>query len=223
MMPVTLRRSAEVEFVPEQRPATRSEQRLFFLAIAFAVGVGLFVRAFYVLSQDFPLNDGGLFYVMVQELKQAQYRLPVFSSYNFSEIPFGYSPLGFYLAALLTDLTPLSLLDIFRWLPLALTSATIVAFMFLARAILPSTMTVVAAVVAFALIPRSFLWLLMGGGITRSLGFLFAILSLHQMYLLYTQRQWRFALWATLFSGLTVLSHLGTAPFLAFSIALFFL
>lgn len=123
----------------------------------------------------------------------------------------------------MTDLTPLSLLDIFRWLPLALTSATIVAFMFLARAILPSTMTVVAAVVAFALIPRSFLWLLMGGGITRSLGFLFAILSLHQMYLLYTQRQWRFALWATLFSGLTVLSHLGTAPFLAFSIALFFL
>lgn len=81
MMPVTLRRSAEVEFVPEQRLATRSEQRLFFLAIAFAVGVGLFVRAFYVLSQDFPLNDGGLFYVMVQELKQAQYRLPVFSSY----------------------------------------------------------------------------------------------------------------------------------------------
>lgn len=223
MMPTTVRKPSSLERMRPQRRQIRSEHRCILLAAASAVGLGFLVRASYVLPRDFPLNDGGLFYMMVQELKQAHYRLPATSSYNFSDIPYGYSPLGFYLAALLTDLTPLDLLDAFRWLPLTVTTATMIAFLFLARAMLPSATAAVAAVFAFALIPRSFLWLLMGGGITRSLGFLFAILSLHQMYLLYTKRQWRFALRASLFSGLTVLSHLGTAPFLAFSSALFFL
>jgi hypothetical protein len=191
--------------------------------IAAALLTGFVVRAVHIVSADFPLNDGGLFYVMVQELERAHYRLPEFTSYNSLGIPFAYPPLGFYIAGFLHQFTPLSLIDIFRLLPLIVTTLTIAAFALLARDLLGNNETAIAAVFAFALIPRSFIWLLMGGGITRSFGFLFAILALHQVYLMYTRQRWAFFVPAALFGGLTLMSHLGTVPFLLFSIALFFL
>jgi hypothetical protein len=181
------------------------------------------VRAFHVLSHDFPLNDGGLFFAMVRDLQAAQYHLPAFTSYNVAGIPFGYSPLGFYLAGLLDDLTPLTLLDIFRWLPLTVTALIVVAFASLAHALLASRTAVVVAVVAFGLLPRSFIWMLMGGGLTRSLGFLFALVSLRLLYGFYTERHWKYVPLISLAAGLTLLSHLGTAPFTALSATLFLL
>jgi hypothetical protein len=63
----------------------------------------------------------------------------------------------------------------------------------------------------------------MGGGLTRAFGFLFTILALHQAYLLFTRKQLRFAVAAGVFTGLTPMSHLGTAPFLAASLVIFFI
>jgi hypothetical protein len=57
----------------------------------------------------------------------------------------------------------------------------------------------------------------MGGGLTRSLGFLFALLALHQAYLLYQQRKKRHFVGAALFGALTVLSHPEIAYYLGFS------
>lgn len=206
-------------------PATGGEgrHRVFDVALAAALVLGASIRAWHIFAEDFPLSDGGMFYAMVRDLQAAGYRLPVSTSYNFLEIPYAYPPLGFYAAALLDDLTPLTLIDIFRFLPLVVTILTLAAFFLLARSMLKSRLAGLAAVVAFAVLPRSFVWLLMGGGLTRSFGFLFAILALYQVHLLYTRRSWRYAVSATVFSALTVLSHLGTAPFLAFSIVLFFL
>ncbi|MPZ50701.1 MAG: hypothetical protein GEU75_15620 [Dehalococcoidia bacterium] len=192
------------------------------LAVASAVALGIIIRAAHVLSSAFPLNDGGLFYTMAQDLQQAGYRLPAFTSYNAADIPFSYPPLGFYAAALLDGLTPLSLVDVFRFLPLVATCLTLPAFYFLARSMLGQRLAVVAAVFAFALIPRSFIWLLMGGGITRSLGLLFAILALHQAHMLYTKHKPIFVASTAVLAGLTVLSHLETGWFLAFSLALMF-
>src|SRR3954468_24754441 len=140
------------------------------VALALAVALGIAVRAYHVLSQDFPLNDGGLFFAMVRDLQAAHYHLPAFTSYNDAGIPYGYSPLGFYLAGLLDDLTPLTLIDLFRWLPLTVSALTVVAFAWLARGLLSSRAAVVVSVLAFSLVPRSFIWMLMGGGLTRSLG-----------------------------------------------------
>ncbi|MBW3629617.1 MAG: hypothetical protein KY464_09985 [Gemmatimonadetes bacterium] len=194
----------------------------FRLALAAAIGLGVLIRTLHVLPTDFPLNDGGMFYAMVRDIQNAGYRLPDFTSYNGLKIPFAYPPLAFYAAAALDAVTPLSLFDVFRFLPLAATCLTVYAFSLLARAILSSRSVVVAAVFAFSLLPTTFTWPIMGGGLTRSVGFLFAILALQQSYLLYTRRSWRYVPLATLFCGLTVLSHLGTVPFLAFSIAFFF-
>ncbi|MFL5533059.1 MAG: hypothetical protein ACJ8BC_13910, partial [Gemmatimonadales bacterium] len=103
--------------VPEQDTEAGRDLR-YPLALALAVALGVAVRAYHVLSQDFPLNDGGLFFAMVRDLQAAHFHLPAFTSYNGSGIPYAYSPLGFYLAGLLDAWTPLSLIDVFRWLPL---------------------------------------------------------------------------------------------------------
>jgi hypothetical protein len=195
----------------------------FVVALAMAVGIGLLIRGSRVLSAGFPLNDGGLFYAMMKDLQHAGYALPRFTSYNSAEIPFAYPPLGLYVGAFLDNVTPLSLLDVLRFLPLAVNTITIAAFILLARSLLSSRAAVIAAAFAFALLPRSFMWMIMGGGVTRSFGFLFAILALQQAHLMYTRRDRRLVLSTALFSGLTVLSHADMAWFLAFSAALMYL
>jgi hypothetical protein len=207
----------------QEHVVATASSRTFGVAVGLAVALGIIVRAYHVLSHDFPLNDGGLFYAMVRDLQAAHYRLPAFTSYNDSGIPFGYSPLGFYLAGFLDDFTPLTLVDAFRWLPLVASCLIVVVFADLARALLRSRTAVIASVLAFALVPRSYIWLLMGGGVTRSLGFLFGLLTIRLLYALYTERRWRWVPLVSLTAALTAMSHLGTAPFVAFSGVLFLL
>src|SRR5881394_2051695 len=45
-------------------------------------------RAFALV--DFPLNDGGMFYATIEDLRHAGYVLPHTLSYNFANIPFAY-------------------------------------------------------------------------------------------------------------------------------------
>jgi hypothetical protein len=156
---------------PEVQPLRSSGSRSYAIPalVGAAVALGFLVRAFHVFSAGFPLNDGGLFYAMTEDLRQNAYRLPEFTSYNQESIPFAYPPLGFYATGLIADSTPLSLADVFRYLPFLATCLTIPAFL-LSRQI-TSRAAVVASVFAFALVPRSFIWMLMGGGITPAPGF----------------------------------------------------
>jgi len=217
-----LRRPAAADAAGQGRQQGRMPRSVT-LAVIAAVGLGLLARAGRVLSDDFPLNDGGLFYAMVRDLQRTHYHLPDVTSYNAAGIPFAYPPLGFYLAGLLDDLTPLDLSTIFRFLPLAATTLTIAALFLLARALLPSLWAAVAATVAFALLPRSFIWLVMGGGITRAPGLLFAVLALWRLHRFYTHRQTRDVPLIAFLAGAAVLSHLEAGLFLAASGTLLFL
>jgi hypothetical protein len=192
------------------------------IAIVGALVLAAFIRGFLVLSRSFPLNDGALFYLMTREVAANGFHLPVTTAYNGANIPFAYSPLGFYLAAALHT-AGFDLVTIFRILPLTFSCLCAVAFYLLARDLIPSRATVAVALATFACLPRSFLWLIMGGGLTRSMGFFFAILTLWQLHRAYSRQAWRHVAAATVFASLTVLSHLGTAPFVAFSAPLFLL
>jgi len=188
------------------------------LAVLAAVALGFLVRWRYIAVADFPLNDGGMFYVMTRELQRSHYLLPAFTSYNGAHIPFAYPPLGFYLAGLLSAGLHLSLLTVFRFLPLLVNLATIVAVYRLARTMLPSRPAAAIAAFAFALLPNSFVWTIMGGGLTRSLGLLFAVLAIQRFYLLYRYSNLRHLALAAIFSALTLLSHLEAAYFLGLTV-----
>lgn len=190
------------------------------LELSLAVLVGSFVRLFRPLSSDFPLNDGGLFYSMVKDLVDSHYVLPAITSYNSAGIPYAYPPLPLYVAAFLSDIMGFRLLDIVRLLPPIVSILTIPAFYLLSRTLLRSRAQSVFAVFAFALLPHSFVWLIMGGGLTRAPGFLFALLTLHQACLLYTSRLRRFVLPTALFLSLTILSHPEKAFFAVFSMGI---
>lgn len=205
---------------PGGRAARLRERR--FLPLYVAIFLGAAVRAAHVLGGDFPLNDGGLFYRMTEEILAARFTLPTVTSYNGAALPFAYSPAAFYLAAAAHDALGVSLTELFRWLPFLVSCLTVVAFVPLARAVLRDERAAAVAVLAFALVPRSFLWLVMGGGLTRSVGLLCGIIALHQAHALYTRREWRFAAGAAAACALTVLSHLSTAHFIAWSVALLF-
>lgn len=192
----------------------------------FAAGTaalfGVLVRATFVLSGDFPLNDGGMFYQMALDVRDAGYALPATTGYNGLDVAYAYPPLGFYAAALFGDLTPFSTLDAFRALPLLASALTIGAFAALARPLLPTRMALAAAVFAFALNPRSFEWMIMGGGITRSFGLLFALLAIAAAVRLCRAPNWRWAGLMGVTGALAVLSHLEMAWFMTFSVALVF-
>src|SRR5690606_19569088 len=179
------------------------------------------LRAIYVFSAGFPLNDGGLFYVFAQDIQAAGYMLPEFSSYNDGTIPFAYPPFAFYLAALLDDLTPMSMLDVIWLLPLVESVALVAAFYLLAKVLLRDHWTVVIATLAFALVPRSFIWLIMGGGLTRALALTCTLLAIHQARQACEEQRWQPAARASVLMAVTFLTTLETAAWAALSLPLF--
>ena len=180
---------------------------LFFVALLF----GAIVRLYPVITNGFPLNDGGMFYTMVQDLKANGYALPHFTSYNHADIPFAYPPFGFYITALLSALVPGSDLHIFLYLPALVNTFSILAFYLFAKETLNSRMFAALAVMAYALSPRSFVWQVMGGGVTRSFGMLFLLLMLWQAIQLFREYKNKYLFLTILFGAGTVMSHPQTA------------
>ncbi len=172
---------------------------------------GTVVRFMPVVSNGFPLNDGGMFYTMIRDLQANHYILPQFTSYNFTDIPFAYPPLGFYIAASLSDLLHVPVLQVLLWLPALVNTLSILAFYKLAEQILPSRMTASLAALVYAFSSRAFIWQVMGGGITRAFGMLFLILMLWQAVQLFREYTHKKLVLTILFGACAVLSHPQTA------------
>jgi hypothetical protein len=189
----------------------------FAAAVAVITLAGLYVRLVPALAATFPLNDGGLFYQMTEELRANGYRLPAYSAYNSAGIPFAYPPLGFYLLGALHDVGGVAVLDGLRLLPAVISTLTIPAFLALSRAVLGSDAKALIAAAAFAMLPRTWLWFIMGGGLTRSLGLLFVLLMLTQVVRMYRDDHARHVVGAIVFGSLAVMSHLENTWFGVYS------
>lgn len=184
--------------------------------------MGCSVRWFLVaLGHGFPLNDGGMFYAMVEDVRTSGFRLPDHTSYNGGDIPFAYPPLGFYGAAALSALSGLGTIDVLRFLPLVFSLLTIPAFFLLARVLLPTPLHAGFAAVVFSALPRAFNWEIVGGGLTRSPAMFFAVLAIWQGVLLFRHGRWGNAAGTALFASLSVLCHMEAGLFVATSLGLF--
>lgn len=185
-----------------------SRKSFFVLCLSLSVIFGLLVRIPYFFIYDFALNDGALFVQMSDAIRSNGYILPETVAYNRTEIPFAYPPLSFYFVAFLTDLFRFNVLDVVRFMPLVFNILSICAFVLLASRWIKDKVILLYTSLFFPLIPRSYEWLIMGGGVTRSVGFFFALIAVYQanrMLLKYDIRQF---VYCSLFLSLTVLSHL---------------
>lgn len=187
------------------------------MALAFALVLGMITRGLPVLQSDFPLHDGGLFYVMAQEIRDAGFVLPMTTKYNNAAIPFAYPPLGLYVVAvgsLLADS-----LQLLRFLPLVYSLLAIVAVYALTATVLTRRHAAAASVV-FALTPHAFDWLIVGGGVTRGLGLALALFTITAAIAACRRPAWVRTFVAGLLGGLTVLTHPEAAAFAAASSAI---
>jgi hypothetical protein len=177
------------------------------LILILAIFLGAFMRFNPTLLAGFAINDGGMFAVMVDDLKASHYLLPAFTTYNHLNIPYAYPPLGFYLGRIAADLFGLSAAQVVRWLPAFFASLSVPAFYLLAVRLLKNKYYAAISTLFFALMPRALSWFVMGGGLTRSPGQFFMLLTLATVIRLYEQNRRRDIFWAGLFGGLAVMSH----------------
>jgi len=189
---------------------------LFLAAIIF----GTWFRIMPAWQAGFPINDGGMFYTMILDLQANHFIAPLFTTYNLTSIPFAYPPVGFYVSAGISSLFHVSPLTIIRWLPGIINSFCIPAFYFFAKEVLKNKLQSSIATLVYAMIPHLTSWLSMGGGLTRSFGMLFMLLTLGCVHRVFTLNQKRDILGAIIFGGLTVLSHT-EAPIYTITLALY--
>jgi len=163
---------------------------------------------------DFPLNDGGLFYQMILDLQVTWPGLPETTTYNGLDAPYAYPQLGFYLGAALHGWLGM---DVMRAIPIAASVLTVPAFFLLARELFGNGAVTWSATIAFALMPRTFEWMTMGGGLTRAPGLLLAIIAVwlaHRMLV----RGDRWSVVASgVSAGLVVLTHPQATLFMTIS------
>lgn len=186
---------------------TPTQEQAGVLIAITAVVFGGWVRWLIPQLAGFPVNDGGLFYVMLRNLIENGLRLPATVEYNGLNIPFAYPPLGFYAGAIAAIAFRLDPIQILQWLPAVVMTATLPAFYWLARVVLGTSFRAGVATLIFAFTPRAITWQIMGGGLTRSFGQLFLVLALASIYLTFTGYTRKRLALAIVFSSLVVLSH----------------
>lgn len=186
----------------------RNRKSFLLLCLSLSVILGALVRLPYFFAYDFALNDGALFTQMAEAIRSNGYVLPEAVEYNQTEIPLAYPPLAFYFVAFLTDLFGFDVLEVVRYLPLVFNLLSICVFVLLAASLIKDKLILLYTSLFFPLIPRSYEWLIMGGGVTRSVGFFFALIAAYQANRGLSKPDLRPFIYCSLFLSMAALSHL---------------
>lgn len=171
---------------------------------AFAV-----VYAAYLFTHQFPALNGGLYVAMTRQIAESGYGIPaVVPYYTEGGIPFGFPPLGFYVAAVLLELglSVRSLTLLFPVVPFAL--ALVVFYAFAERLLEDGRMATLAAVVLATSAPV-LQYTISAGGFVRATALLFTVLGLYAGLRSFQAETWAWPwlLATALFTGLTALTH----------------
>ncbi len=180
--------------------------RLADFILFFSLLFGAIVRFIPTIVTGSPINDGGMFYVMMGDLAANHFLLPAFTTYNHLNIPFAYPPLSFYVGGLISA-AGIPVLDVIRWLPPLISTLSIPAFYWMTSLMLGSRTKAALGTLAYAFMPRLFDWYIMGGGLSRSFGMLFLLLACASAWLLFTQRTPKYIFLTAAFGAGAILSH----------------
>jgi hypothetical protein len=172
--------------------------------------VGALIRVAPAIAIGFPLHDGGMFMETIDDIRAAG-TLPAVLSYNGAGIPFDYPPLAFIVAAIL----PLDAQTIVLYAGPVIAVLTIPAVYLIGLELLPGRRYALMATIFYATVPRSWDWLVSGGGLTRAPGLVLALLAIWQLLTLVRTSNRRNAVAAGVCGGLTALTHPEALLFLA--------
>jgi hypothetical protein len=192
------------------------------LVLSFSVLFGAIVRFAPTIISGAPINDGGMFYVMIQDLENNHFLIPFITSYNHQNIAFAYPPFSFYVGGLL-NLFGIPVYDLMRWLPPLISTMSILAFYGLSFLIINSKTKAALTTMAYALMPRTFSWYVMGGGLSRTFGVIFLLLTCASTWILFTKNEKKYIILSVLFGAGAVLSHPETGLHTAAACLLIFL
>jgi asparagine N-glycosylation enzyme membrane subunit Stt3 len=123
------------------------------LILLAALLFGTVFRFFPAWLAGSPINDGGMFYVMMKDLQTSHFLPPEYTTYNNLNIPFAYPPLALYIGAGIGSLFNISLIEILRWLPALVNSLCVLVFYFLSQEFLDDKFKSAVAALIFALTP----------------------------------------------------------------------
>ncbi|MFN8627430.1 MAG: hypothetical protein U0587_15815 [Candidatus Binatia bacterium] len=210
------------DFPPQgvSKPATK-ERLAFFALVTLIIAAGAWLRMKDALAASFPINDGGLHFVLIQELVANHFRLPMITSYNHLSIPFVYPPLSTYFAAFVHVWFGIDILKILTLAPPLFAVGTLVGFAWVAHLALIERRATIGALYCFAIAPWVWVQAIKGGGLPRGLGLLFALLAIGFALRICRKKpnMMRHATYTGAFLGLTALSHPEAALFGGISVA----
>ena len=174
-----------------------------------AILLGGIVRFMPVVMAGFPVNDGGMFYVMVEEFKANHFLLPAFTQYNLARYSLCISALWVLCHG--TDFQPVSHSGSGGG-PLAAATGQHAFLAGLLSCLAIEILGISSTGCAWRpfsmdLFLNSFGWAIMGGGITRSFGLLFLFLTIAFANRLFTRTSGLHAALTALFGALAFLSH----------------
>ncbi len=182
------------------------------IGVVAVIVLGGILRVLPALGAGFPLNDGGLFLTMGGELREAGFSLPFTTAYNGLNAPFAYPPLAFYVVAALESIG-LDGSEVLRWIPIAASIGTVGVVYLIGRELFNRERMALGTAAFFAVSTASYEWLIMGGGITRAPGFLFALAAVWFSIRAYRNGGWWLAVGAGVVLGATGLTHPQAAVF----------
>src|SRR5438094_1335768 len=81
-----------------------SQDRWALLLLGTILSLTFAHRVFLIVSTEFPINDGGLFYGSVRQIEPMFPGLPDTVTYNGLQLPFAYPPISFWLVVLMSKL-----------------------------------------------------------------------------------------------------------------------
>ncbi|MFD0980784.1 hypothetical protein [Tropicimonas aquimaris] len=182
-------------------------ERTFLVPAFLLLATAVFVRLYPFAGAFFPLNDGALFLAFVEHIHAGAYFTEPCVGYNGECVPFAYPPLSFFAASglLWLGLAPVQVAVVY---PLALSLLVVLAALWLYREVIEDDFIFLLAGAAALLQVRSIEYLLMGGGISRSTGALFFLLTLIAALAATSGNRTRPAVLGGLFAGLALLAHL---------------
>jgi hypothetical protein len=193
-----------------------------FLLVIIIFGASL-LRLQLVQSSYYPLNDGGLFYQMVEDLQENNFRLPEYTTYNQNNIPFVYPPLPLFFVGVLNSISGIDLVQLFKYLPLIFNIIAIPVVSLLIFEITQNDQIALMATFLWSMAVPSYQWQIMGGGITRSPALLLSFACLLFLSKHFKNPSWRNRILTSIFAALTLLSHFEIFWSIALSMVVFWL